>query len=160
MSAKERFKKELNEIEGKWNQVMEKYRIKPEYPWEKYPFYAMLRHPGSKWFGIVMNVSADKLGLGKKEEIDILVVKYLPDLIGGLRAEPGSFPAYHMNKEHWITILLDETADKKKAEQLIDLSFELTEKQFPFVWRIHSAQSAIRQRKMGVGKRMDARKGL
>ena len=78
------------------------------------------------------------------------------------RAQSGTelFSGLPYEQEHWITILLDETADKKKVEKLIDLSFELTEKQFPFVWRSQSAQSAIRQRRMGVGKRMNARRGL
>lgn len=37
-------------------------------------------------------------------------------------------PAYHMNKENWITILLDGTVSKGKICELIDISYELTGK--------------------------------
>lgn len=40
----------------------------------------------------------------------------------------GILPAYHMNKEHWITILLDGTVSKEKICELIDISYELTGK--------------------------------
>ena len=33
-----------------------------------------------------------------------------------------------MNKEHWITILLDGTVSKEKICELIDISYELTGK--------------------------------
>ncbi len=31
-----------------------------------------------------------------------------------------------MNKTHWITVLLDENADKEKIKTLLDISYELT----------------------------------
>ncbi len=49
-------------------------------------------------------------------------------MIGSLRLSKGFLPAYHMNKEHWITILLDGSVEREKIKQLIDLSYELTEK--------------------------------
>ncbi|MCI9221555.1 MAG: MmcQ protein, partial [Lachnospiraceae bacterium] len=35
-------------------------------------------------------------------------------------------PAYHMNKEHWITVLLDGTVEESKVCGLIDVSFAAT----------------------------------
>ena len=72
-----------------------------------------------------MNVPKNKLGLNGTEEIDILVVKCYPEMIGSLRKSKGFLPAYHMNKEHWITIILDKTVDKEKIKFLIDQSYEL-----------------------------------
>ncbi len=106
--------------------VREKYDTEPEYLWDNDPLSAVFRHSNKKWYGIVMNISKDKLGLESKEYIDILDVKCFPEMIGGLRKEKGFFPAYHMNKEHWITILLDGSVKLEKIKQLIDLSFELT----------------------------------
>ena len=40
--------------------------------------------------------------------------------------ENGIFPAYHMNKKYWITVLLDGTIPKKQVENLIDVSFLAT----------------------------------
>ncbi len=36
------------------------------------------------------------------------------------------FPAYHMNKAHWLTIALDGSAEEEKLKFLLDMSYELT----------------------------------
>ncbi len=107
--------------------VKNEYNTIPEYLWHKYPLYAVLKHNNNKWYGIIMNISKEKLGLEGKEEIDIIDIKCSAELIGSLRLSKGFLPAYHMNKEHWITILLDGSVEKEKIKQLIDLSYELTE---------------------------------
>ncbi len=40
--------------------------------------------------------------------------------------QEGIMPAYHMNKLHWITVLLDGTVDKEKVFEYIDMSFMST----------------------------------
>ena len=35
-------------------------------------------------------------------------------------------PAYHMNKEHWNTIIVDEKVDKTLVKELIEQSYQLT----------------------------------
>lgn len=109
-----------------FNYVKEKYKTIPNYPWKKYPSYAVLKHNNNKWYGIIMNISKDKLGILGNEEIDVLDIKCPPEIIGGLVKEKGFFSAYHMNKEHWITIALDKSINKEKIIQLIDLSYDLT----------------------------------
>lgn len=47
-------------------------------------------------------------------------------LIGSLRSEPGFFPAYHMNKDSWITVSLDNKADADKLKMLLDMSYTAT----------------------------------
>ena len=55
----------------------------------------MLRHnDNNKWYGVVLEVSADKLGLPEAGIIDVLNVKSDPLLIGSLRGQDGYFPAY------------------------------------------------------------------
>ena len=39
----------------------------------------------------------------------------------------GILPAYHMNKNHWVTVLLDGTIPIKNIQNLIKTSYELTE---------------------------------
>ena len=59
----------------------------------------MLRHnDNNKWYGVVLEVSTDKLGLPEADIVDVLNVKSDPLLIGSLRGQDGYFPAYHMNK--------------------------------------------------------------
>ena len=35
-------------------------------------------------------------------------------------------PAYHMNKEHWNTIIVDGNVDKTLVKELIEQSYQLT----------------------------------
>ena len=42
--------------------------------------------------------------------------------------EKGIFPAYHMSKTCWISVLLDGTVSEETLSFLIDVSFELTNK--------------------------------
>ena len=37
-------------------------------------------------------------------------------------------PAYHMNKEHWNTIIISEEVDESIVKELIQESYELTKK--------------------------------
>lgn len=37
-------------------------------------------------------------------------------------------PAYHMNKEHWITLVLERVDSKEEVYHLIEVSFNLTKK--------------------------------
>jgi predicted DNA-binding protein (MmcQ/YjbR family) len=108
--------------------VKSEYKTVPKYLWSNNPFYAVLRHKNKKWYAIIMNVPKAKLGLDGNEDVDIINIKCPPELVGSLRLSKGFLPAYHMNKEHWITILLEEWIDADKIKYLIDLSYELTKK--------------------------------
>ena len=106
-----------------------KFSTIPEYLWQKFPNYAILRHSdNAKWYAVVMNVSKHKIGIDGDEEIDILDIKCDPLMIGSLLEKKGFLPAYHMNKEHWITIILDGSVSKEEIFNLLDLSFDLTKK--------------------------------
>lgn len=58
--------------------------------------------------------------------IDVLNVKCDPLLISTLRNEKGVYPAYHMNKENWVTLALDGSIKDDQLKWSLDQSFELT----------------------------------
>ena len=58
--------------------------------------------------------------------MDILNIKCGPILIGSLYGKPGILPAYHINKDKWITLLLDGSAQRGDIEALLAMSYELT----------------------------------
>lgn len=62
----------------------------------------------------------------REGSVDIINLKCDPELISLLRNEQGILPAYHMNKEHWITIVLDCPFPKEEIYKLINLSYDLT----------------------------------
>jgi len=107
--------------------ISEMYGVDAEYPWADSPESAVFRHAGNrKWFAIMMRIPPDRLGLPAGEAIDVVNVKCEPVLTGVLRQEKGFFPAYHMNKAHWITIALDGSADEEKLLWLLENSFRMT----------------------------------
>ena len=86
--------------------VRQRYGTLPDYPWADQN--AVLRHRGNqKWYGLVMEVGREKLGLLEAGTVHILNVKCDPMLIGSLRMREGFHPAYHMNKDTWISVRLD-----------------------------------------------------
>ena len=107
--------------------LCETYAANMDWPWIKYPNYEVFRHSNNKkWFALIMDVSKNKLSLAGDEILDIVNFKCDPALIGSLRMENGFFPAYHMNKDSWITVALDGTVDDEKIKALADMSYELT----------------------------------
>lgn len=106
--------------------MAEKYGVEPDYPWRKYPDYAVFRHANRKWFCLLMNVPAAKLGLAGEACLQVVNLKARPDIIGSLRTMPGVLPAYHMNKEHWISVLLAGGLSDEAILDLVDESHALS----------------------------------
>lgn len=101
------------------------YGTEPDYPWNDWN--AVLRHTDNqKWYGVVLEVDRRKLGMADEGIVDVLNVKCDPVLIGSLRMQDGFYPAYHMNKDTWISILLDRTDLDEPIKNLLSLSYELT----------------------------------
>ena len=115
----------MTAIEKILKYAKEKFGSDPEYLWKKFPKYAVLRNKeNSKWYAILMNIPIKKLGIESDKNIDILNLKCDPLMIGSLIDNKRYFPAYHMNKEHWITLFIDKIP-QKEIFGLIDLSFEI-----------------------------------
>ena len=127
-------------------QIAEHYGAEPEYIFRDEPDICVFRHAGNrKWFAIIMKVPARSLGLGGPEPLDVVNFKADPFFIGSLLGQPGFLPAYHMNKTHWISALLEPDprdggtkrvslaaapgiapAPDEDIHLLLDQSFELT----------------------------------
>ena len=107
--------------------IAETYGATPEYPWLSAPRYAVYRHGNNrKWFAVVMDIPKNRLGIACDEIADVLNLKCDPLLLGALVREAGIFPAYHMHKGHWISVLLEDVPEEQ-IKFLLGMSFELTE---------------------------------
>lgn len=105
--------------------VKETYGTEPDYPWNDWN--CVLRHKhNNKWYALIMEINESKLGLSGERIVDVVNVKCDPLLVGSLRQQKGFFPAYHMNKDKWISIVLDGTVPAEEIKNLIELSYELT----------------------------------
>ena len=109
--------------------IADTYGITPDYPFEEDFVTAVFRHTGNrKWFAIAMRIPRAKLGLRGEGHVDVVNLKVSPEMIPSLLQERGVFPAYHMNKSHWVTAALDGTASDEMVEFLTEVSFTLTAK--------------------------------
>lgn len=107
----------------------EHFGNEPEYLWERTPEAAVLRHPENrKWYAVIMEVDRAKLGLPGAGPTEIAVVKCDPLMVGALRSREGFLAAYHMNKERWLTLRLDDTVEREEGLRLLEMSFALTRK--------------------------------
>ena len=116
------------------------YGIEPEFLWpDKYPSYCVFRHGDNrKWFALVATISSKSLGiegakLGNNKEtydnVEVINLKFDKNQTYGF-AETSDhiFPAYHMNKNNWITVVLDGGLSDEMVFELISKSYLLTDK--------------------------------
>lgn len=84
---------------------------------DDYESITMKHINNNKWFALIMEVNGELY----------LNVKTEPDYSELLRSSYNYIiPAYHMNKEHWNTIIISEKVDKCLVQELIEQSYQLT----------------------------------
>ena len=107
--------------------IKKKYKATPEYPWGE-DDGAVLRHSDNrKWFALVMRVGRGKLGLAGDGQVDVVNLKIADRMFKDvLMQNKGILPAYHMNKRHWISVILDGTMPEEELTLLIRDSYRLT----------------------------------
>ena len=102
------------------------YGTVPDYPFDEDFETAVLRHADNrKWYAIVMRVSRRKFGFDSDEVIEVVNLKQPTEMFGSFGASDGVYPAYHMNKLHWISVLLPD-APENVISFLTNASFEAT----------------------------------
>ena len=101
------------------------YHDMPEFLWEKFSGYGVFRNArNGKWYAIIMNINISKIDHGNGE-VEILNIKLNCERVKQLLGRKGFYPAYHMNKKDWITILLDHTLDDNEIICLLDESYKI-----------------------------------
>lgn len=106
--------------------IKEKYDVEPETPWRRYPENKVFKEKTSdKWFALIMPVEKRNLGLAEDGSIAVVNVKSDPEFISMITQIPGYRAAYHMNKQHWLTVFLDGSVPKEQIFDRIDESYQL-----------------------------------
>ena len=105
------------------------FGTKPEAPWEDSPeFFTFKTARKNKWYAIFMTIPYKSLGLTARGTLDIVNIKLPPEKVRDLMDRVHFYPAYHMNKKHWITIILDKEVDELLVQRLLEESYSLVEK--------------------------------
>ena len=96
-------------------------------PFKKHPDILAFVNEKNKWYALMSNVDYSKLNKNPDitTKVKILNVKYPTDKILEIIDNKNIFPAYHMNKKHWISIVLDKNIKLETIKELIDISYSL-----------------------------------
>lgn len=106
--------------------IQQEYVCDVDYPWERYSEYMVARRrDNQKWFAGIFAIKGYQVGLDTNESMDVVNLKCEPDLIPTLIRESGIYPAYHMNKQHWISVDIERYEDIEKLKMLVDMSYRL-----------------------------------
>ncbi|MBE5817537.1 MAG: MmcQ/YjbR family DNA-binding protein [Clostridiales bacterium] len=107
--------------------IATEYSEKAERPFAKDDNTVVFRHKSNdKWFAVIMSVHCSKLGLAGDKTVDIVNLKCAPEMMGSFMSMGGIYPAYHMNKTHWLSIVLNNDTDDDTLRWLLEISYELT----------------------------------
>ena len=102
------------------------YGTSSDYPFDEDFETAVLRHADNRnACMLVYPVHLAKFGFDSDEVIGVVNLKLPTEMFGSFGAADGVYPAYHMNKLHWISVLLPD-APEDVVSFLTNSSFEAT----------------------------------
>lgn len=108
------------------NLTKEKYGESPDFPFtdSKYKHLGVFRYQeNKKWYGLIMNVKKSVFGEEYKGEyVDVINVRIDEDKRDLIINNKNIFPSYHMNKQKWVSILLDDSLSDLEVMSYIDYS--------------------------------------
>lgn len=141
---REQYQKILNDIKEKCFEInvfeweysykvleyaKEKYGSDAEYLWPKFPRNAICRrNDNEKWYFAILSVKGSKIGLNTDEIVELIDLRANVEDVPHLIRQPNIYPAYHMNKKHWFTIVLDGSVPIEEIYKYIDISYNLAKK--------------------------------
>lgn len=106
--------------------IKQKYDDDIEFPWGEKDGNAIFRHKDNKkWYATLFTISKEKLGLPSNEITNISNLKIPPETIEKIVDNEKYFPAYHMNKKHWMSVILDGSIEIEEIFKYIDMSHDL-----------------------------------
>ena len=106
--------------------IKEKYNDEIEYLWEKTPNNGIARRKDNKkWYLVILTVPKNRFGFDSDELVEVINLKVDKSKMQDILTDSNIYPAYHMNKKSWISIILDGNLDIEKIYHLIDKSYIL-----------------------------------
>ena len=106
--------------------LKEKYNTDIEYLWPDTPDNGVARRKDtSKWYAAILTVKKDRLGFETSEKVEVIDIRANVDDVPDLLKRKDIYPAYHMNKKHWITIILDGSVSFDEICKMTEISYQL-----------------------------------
>ena len=105
------------------------YGDEEEYLWEKFPDNAVLRRRDTKkWYAAILTVPYVKFGIKREGTVEVIDVRMDPDELERTVDNKTYFRGWHMNKKHWVTMLLDGSAPYEEIIERLNNSYDLAKK--------------------------------
>lgn len=120
---------DIEEARQKWTKWITEH-IVPYHgnPFDKTEAMCFMVEDKGKWYGLMMGVPLQKLGVASQANALILNVKIHPEDKERLLSTDGVYEAYHMNKKHWISIALNVCTDDALIKECIYTSYKCVAK--------------------------------
>ena len=112
--------------------VCKEYGDELEFLWQKFPKNAIWRNKDNqKWYAALLVIPRNKLvGQTSEEEVEIIDIRFQKnEALEFAESNDNVFPGYHMNKNNWITIVLDGSMETEQILRLLDHSYEIAARQ-------------------------------
>ncbi len=110
-----------------YDYIFETYGTIPEFLWPNIPSYAAFRRQeGKKWYAVIGSVPRYKVdpASASVQDVEVMNLKVDQDKIDALLKKPGLYPAFHMNKKCWVSVILDDTLSDTMLQAMVSESYE------------------------------------
>ena len=105
--------------------IQQAFNGKPEFLWKNLPTYAVYRKQSSqKWYALIGTVPRNKVNKSANSEETVEILNLKTTRAAELHKQSGIYPAYHMNKRYWVSIILDDSVTDADIQQLIGESYQ------------------------------------
>ena len=105
------------------------YGDEVEYLWEKFPDNAVLRRSDTKkWYAAILTVPYVKFGIEREGSVEVIDMRMDTKELEETVDNRKYFRGWHMNKKHWVTMLLDGSAPLDEIIRRLDSSYKLAVK--------------------------------
>ncbi|MGN0453525.1 MAG: MmcQ/YjbR family DNA-binding protein [Ruminococcus sp.] len=109
--------------------IRESYGDELEFLWPASPHNAVWRRKDSqKWYGAVLTVQGNKIGLETENTEEIIDLRMNPAEAEAVLSRANYYPGWHMNKKSWFTLVLDGSVTDEELKIRIAESYELAGK--------------------------------
>lgn len=111
-----------------YDYVNDEYNDTPDKPFRKLEDCSVIRnHNNLKWYGLIMVIPKNKLTGESEDKVEVINLKVKPENYDMYVAMEDIYPAYHMNKKNWVSVILDSSVSDELLLHMVDESYSFTE---------------------------------
>ncbi len=99
-----------------------------DFPFKDHDTGVLRRTESGKWYAAIITIPMTKLGVDSNQMVEIVNLHASKERVTELLDMPHFYPAWHMNKKSWFTVILDGSVDDKELFALLAESYRSVKK--------------------------------